>query len=243
MQLRTRVLVGGGTMIALAATALGTHVLTRRAEPSPIPQVVVTPPAPTPAPVACIPEAEEPPTPPAMPTIENCTVPGLPTGYSLKLTAEQAASFSEFLRGWIADPRNHPPAIDYQRGVLYAESEEDRGDDGPYPRSAAPETLRVCGTPATWLKTSAALAYAASAIESCCGNVCSYSGMEYAPNGILIFSPATRDGETTWALDAWVEWYSATLPEETRSTNFSYVHKALTMGGGERCPGEPAGAY
>jgi hypothetical protein len=162
----------------------------------------------------------------------------MPAGY---VHAAKTAQLVEYLNAWLADT-GRAPRIDYRGGVVFAESAEDRGDDGPYPRSAALEALHVCGTQATWLRRTLRDDMKHAEVV-CADNVCAFGGMEYQPRGFAVFHEATIDGEPAWVLDAWASVFYATLADQIRAKNFADVAAAMTRLRGATCAGEPAGAY
>ncbi|HTL31691.1 MAG TPA: hypothetical protein VL326_01125, partial [Kofleriaceae bacterium] len=130
----------------------------------------------------------------------------------------------------------------YRRGIVYVETAEDRGDDGPYPKSAAAEARRVCGSEAVWLRE-----YIRERVKnmglSCAGNVCSYGGMEYAPNGDLVFKEIGPDDDRRWAVIAWTQVYAAALAQDVVDTNYRGAIADMLKLRDTRCAGEPAGFY
>jgi len=165
----------------------------------------------------------------------------LPREYVRKLSPEDAADLVTFVDSWVRG-EGIAPAIEYRTGVVFAESREDRGDDGPLPRSAEPEGERVCGTRAVWMRSALEKALE-NAPLTCSHNICWYGGMEYAPSGYLVFRPyKTTDDQPTWALDAWIQVYDAGLPPKTAHHNENDVLEIIDRLP-KACRGEPAGAY
>ncbi len=157
-----------------------------------------------------------------------------------------SAEVRALVQDWLAERPSRVPAVVYRRGVVYVQSEEDRGDDPPYPSSAAAESERACGSHAQWLRAAVRERLrwrAAAGMVRCDGAVCCYDGMEYAPSGYVVFNPAAHDGGTVWALDAVVEIYEAALGEEEVTANRKYVAGALARLDRTRCVGEPAGLW
>lgn len=154
-------------------------------------------------------------------------------------SAADAAELRALVAGWIRDERGEAPGLQWSRGILYVESEEDRGDDPPYPRSAEPEARRVCGSEAAWLRASvrSALSWRAGGEPlTCDGNVCCYGGMEYAPVGHVGFR---RVGDS-WVLDSWVQTYVAALGPDYVRANTRFVERAVARLHAGTCQGEPA---
>src|SRR5690349_6685673 len=58
----------------------------------------------------------------------------LPASYVRDLTPDQTRELADVVNGWIYD--DEAPAIDYRRGVVRVHSDEDRGDEPPYPLPA-----------------------------------------------------------------------------------------------------------
>ena len=143
-----------------------------------------------------------------------------------------------FVTAWLTDPNAPAPSIEYRRGILYAKSADDRGDDPPYPRSADPDAKRVCGNAALWLRDylRARLAYADL---SCGEDACESSAAEYVPLQRLTFH-RTNDG---WAIDSWTLTYEAALGREYAQENIDFVKTSIAKLAHTSCPGEPAGAY
>lgn len=166
----------------------------------------------------------------------------VPAGYVRALAPEKTGELIAFVNSWIGD-HGIEPAIEYRKGVVFAHSREDRGDDGPYPRSAEPEGERVCGTKAVWMRDALSTALQHRDLV-CAKNVCWYGGMEYAPDGYLVFHPTTTvDNQQTWALDAWVEVYDRGLADDLAAQNRADVTRMMKGLESTSCPGEPAGAY
>jgi hypothetical protein len=168
----------------------------------------------------------------------------LPAELRQAVSAEDTAELVERLRGWLADGYGGEIGIAHRRGVLFVESEEDRGDDPPYPRSAAAEAARVCGTATTWLRSHLrrhlARVVAPGFGLACSGNVCTYGGMEYAPSGTVVFRRSVRDdGYARWTLDAWIQSYEAGLGPEYAEANHRFVQASLRRLAGTGCAGEP----
>jgi hypothetical protein len=150
---------------------------------------------------------------------------------------ERTSELAAFVDSWIAGT-GQPPRIAYRRGVVFAESAEDRGGEGPYPRSAGVESMRVCGTASTWLRGELRAEMENQDVE-CHQNVCAFGGMEYRPRGYAVFH--WQNGE--WYLDAWANVFSAALPLETTERNYRDTAAAMKRVATTGCPGEPAGAY
>jgi hypothetical protein len=162
----------------------------------------------------------------------------LPAAYLEQVTAEQTQALGELVEHWLRGD-NHIP-VSYRRGLVYVESAEDRGDDGPYPRSAEPEAIHACGSQALWLRSYMKQQLSYLDHLSCSQNVCSYDGMEYAPIGDLIFH-LRPDGE--WELRGWVLNYQAALGEAEQQANSASVHGGLMRLRNKSCAGEPDGSY
>jgi hypothetical protein len=263
MQLRTRASLGGLFAVsAVAATALAWHV--QRTAPTcstrviDVPVAAQTPvgaqvpvgvPVPAVQPAAPAPEddagddlsAEAPGPDAPCATIDKLELAWMPKGYVRDVGAEKTTALAQLVEAWAASD-SQEPRIEYRRGVVFARSDEDRGDDGPYPRSAQAQGQRVCGDASVWMRA-ALRERIANAVLTCDRNVCSYGGMEYAPDGYLVFREVTIDGETTWALDAWVEMYRAALPAAAADRNRAQVVSAMKRLATTACGGEPAGAY
>jgi hypothetical protein len=235
MHLWTRVSIA--SLLAIAAACAGWLVLRHPK----------TPPKPVPVPQPQLSAEEMHPCPDSMPVTdpnepflssEPVDVATLPSAYVEQVSAEQTKKLGEVVQAWLQDDGRMP--VSYRRGLVYVESAEDRGDDGPYPRSAEPEAIHACGSQALWLRS-----YIKSEISylehlSCTQNVCSYGGMEYAPNGDLIFH-LRPDGE--WELRGWVLNYQAALGEAERKANSKSVHDGLMRLRNKTCAGEPDGSY
>ncbi|MBL8625712.1 MAG: hypothetical protein JNK64_30650 [Myxococcales bacterium] len=201
------------------------------------PPALAAPPAPPPAaPPAPAPPADEPPL-----VIEAGTCDAMIAPLRQPTSAADAAALRLLVAAWLSDERAAGPGIEHRRGVVHIESEEDRGDEGPYPRSAGPEAARVCGSPTDWLRTHLrdALAWQADGLV-CDGNVCCYDGMEYAPSGYVVFHHGPGD-DAPWTLDAWVEVYTAALGPDYADANLRFVSRAIRRLARGHCAGEPAG--
>ncbi len=88
---------------------------------------------------------------PAFVTNEAVDYSSVPAPYIEKVTPEQSAKLAIIVEEWLRDDGRIP--VSYRRGLVYVESTEDRGDEGPYPRSAEPEAIHACGSQALWLRT------------------------------------------------------------------------------------------
>ena len=262
MQLRTRVSLGSlFAASAVAATALAWHervvsqqrsgVVERVAAPAVEPQAAMEAQAPGAASTDeaagdegtgdTTDEGEAPGPDAPSATIAALDLAWFPGEYLLDVGHERTAELAQLVEAWAAND-SQEPRIEYRRGVVFARSTEDRGDDGPYPKSAGPQGRRVCGDASVWLR-SALRERLANEELTCDRNVCSYGGAEYAPDGYVVFRPVTIDGEATWALDAWVETYAAALPPKMAHDNEEEVIGALDRLASTRCAGEPVGAY
>lgn len=164
---------------------------------------------------------------PALLRVSNCTPPG-----------ESDSGLADFLNKWISSG-GRAPKIAYKKGVVFIESEEDRGDDPPHPTSVEPEAMRVCGTPALWLRAAAQqhiLTYSAS----CCGFSCTIGDVvEYSPLSQLSFS--LQHGE--WVFDSWTSEYIAALSNEDRNRNRRHLELSERRLRDTMCVGEPEGYY
>jgi hypothetical protein len=198
--------------------------------------------APAPAPVAAAPPADDPEPRIAVTRGQGDLQDPLPAAYHHALTNDEADDLVKFVNTWVTQTPSRPespPSIEYRRGVVFVESAEDRGDDGPYPRSAGPEAQRACGTTSTWLRSALRETLAFRDDIECFGNICTYPGMEYAPTGYLAFRPIVRDGNREWVLEAWVQAYLLAGPD----VDFDFVPRALGRLATTSCAGEPAGYY
>jgi hypothetical protein len=167
----------------------------------------------------------------------------LPTSDVRDVTPDQTRELADVVNGWLAD--DQAPAIEYRRGVVRVHSDEDRGDEPPYPRSAAASGERICGEPAIWMRD--ALRQRLQAMGpgdlTCSHNVCSYGGAEYAPSGYLFFHSTTYMDEQIWVLDAWVEVYTSALSEDVVEKNDADVVHLMKRAAATHCGGEPDGMY
>jgi hypothetical protein len=155
-----------------------------------------------------------------------------------RMTDEESAELAKLVARWIEEPDWWSPAIVHQRGVVHVESAEDRGDEPPYPASAAPEAERVCGSAARWMRSHVRDRLdVVSEDLRCDGNVCCYAGMEYRPSGFVAFGRAGG----TWSLDAWVQLDNAGLSDEIVEANIEHVTSSLARLDHTSCRGEPAG--
>lgn len=176
-----------------------------------------------------------------------CDVSLVPPSMVEKVSATEAAELVTLVHDWLSWPDSFGlrPSIMHKRGIAFVESQEDRGDDPPYPRSAAPEAERVCGSAAQWLRSHAherLVHVSADAPLECSSNVCCYAGMEYSPDGILVFRRRTMgSGGESWSLDAWIEIHERALVEDVVDANRQYVKRSLARLAHTRCAGEPAG--
>ena len=224
--------------LALAATVERTAGRCLATAPPALAATTPPPPAPPPPPppAALDASADDPPMEIAAGTCDAMIAP-----LRQRTSAADAAALRVLVGAWLTDARTAGPGIEHRRGVVHIESEEDRGDDGPYPRSAAPEAARVCGSATGWLRTHLreALAWQADALV-CDGNVCCYDGMEYAPSGYVVFHHGPGD-DAPWTLDAWVEVYTAALGPAYADANVRFVSRAIRRLAHGHCAGEPAG--
>ena len=235
MQILARVSVGAGLLAAAGAVAfLVAHRGARVEAPAIVPQAIDD------EPVAVTAAEDDPPEAPAViveaPDGSDNGASWLPPGYVETLASDKTDDLAELVERWMTS--HDVPAIDYRRGIIYVESAEDRGDDGPYPKSAAAEAIHVCGSQALWLREYIQKMIANNEL-SCCNNVCSYGGMEYAPSGTLVFKEI--DGQ--WTLIAWTQVYDAALAQDIVDQNYRDVIAGLIRLRGAQCSGEPAGSY
>ena len=174
-------------------------------------------------------------------TIADVDLAWLPKGYVRDVGHDKTAELAQLVEAW-ASSDSEEPRIEYRKGVVFARSEEDRGDEGPTPRSAQVQDQRVCGEASVWLRDSLRRRLANETL-TCDRNVCSYGGGEYAPDGYLVFHEVDMDGEPQWALDAWIELYRAGINPDIAHQNEADVVRALRHERTTSCAGEPAGAY
>ena len=211
------------------------------------PRVPPLPPPPPPPPPAA-PGLDEPAL-PISPTVTasrgHCRLAWMPPGYVQPMSPAQTAELAHTIGAWIRGGRPaSEPAIVYARGLVFAKSEGDPGDDPPYPVSEAPEGLRVCGLPSTWAREVLQDGLARAEL-TCCDNVCRFGGRaEGDPTDWLVFRPVANDElDRRWALDAWVEVTATGVPAETVAANYRSVCGALARLRAGACPGEPPGNY
>ena len=234
MHLWTRLSVGLLiTIVAASAGGLAMHHRQKAAPPKPLHTDVSAEELHGPPDSEQVPEPE-----PPFVTMEAADYSAVTAAYIEKVTPEQSAKLAAVVENWLQHDGRIP--VSYQRGLVYVESAEDRGDDGPYPRSAEPEAIHACGSQALWLRTYMQKQLAFLDEISCANNVCSYGGMEYAPNGDLMFH-LRADGE--WELRGWVLNYQAALGEAERKANSASVRDGLMRLRAKTCAGEPDGSY
>jgi hypothetical protein len=250
---RVLALCGVSAVAITAASFASIAFLARTAPPPPEVRAVRVPiPLPVPTPIAApavapAPPADEPPPRVAVKRGQgDDQTSWLPAAYHHALSDDEAEDLVQFVNTWVTstDARPEPPpSVEYRRGVVFVESTEDRGDDGPYPRSAGPEAQRVCGTVSTWLLAALSERLHYRDDIECFGNICTYPGMEYAPRGYLVFRPIDRDRDLgrAWVLEAWVQSYELFGPDAEKEADF--IPTALDRLATTRCPGEPAGYY
>jgi hypothetical protein len=232
MQILARVSVAAGLVAGASVAAV---VVAHRGRPMEAPTIAQ--PVLDDEPVAMVALDDVPPPQPAVAVDDPEGPTWLPPGYVETLPHDKTDALATLVEDWLAG--HDEPAIDYKRGVVFVESEEDRGDDGPYPKSAQPEAVRACGSEALWLRTFIQQQIANNEL-TCSNNVCSYGGMEYAPSGTLVFHEGA-DGR--WQLVAWTQVYEAALVEDVVDKNYRDVIAGLIKLRDTRCTGEPAGSY
>lgn len=226
------------SLMAVATSAYAAYRATRPTSPlaiEPMPARAVAVPTPAPAPPPILDEPDDDDEPPPVP-IGSCADPVI-ASLVRPTTAADAAALRALLAEWRRDPSAPGPGIAHRRGVMYVQSEEDRGDDPPYPRSADPEASRVCGSPTEWLHAEVRRNLAFREL-SCEGNVCCYESSEYAPRGYLVFHHGPGD-DAPWTLDAWIEVHVAALMPGYADANRSFVTRAIAQLASTSCPGEP----
>lgn len=250
MLLHTRVtlasLFAGSAVLSTILAWHAQHPVATQLVVAPMP-IVQTVPAPAPPPPTTRDELEtetvdEPPGPQApIASVGPLELGWMPEGYVRDVGPDKTESLAQAIVAW-ATTDSQQPRIEYRKGVVFARSTEDRGDDGPYPRSAGPRGDRVCGEASVWLRQ-ALRQRLEDEVLTCDRNVCSYGGMEYAPDGYLVFREIDLGGGPEWALDAWVETYRAALDPATAARNQAEVVHALRHELTTSCAGEPTGAY
>jgi hypothetical protein len=235
-------LFAGCTTALLGSVALVLLHPAFEKRPAPAPP----PPAPPPAPIA-VAHVEAAPLEPIEPAPGpavlrgSCGAASLPPGYHTPLDAAGEQKLVHAVATWLRDAHGYgdTPRIEHRRGVAFIESEEDRGDDPPYPRSAAPEATRVCGTAARWLRADLHDELHHRGELTCEDNVCCYGGMEYQPSGLVVF----RDLGGTWVLDTWVSVYRSALGEHVVAANERHLTRSLRrLAADGGCRNEPPGA-
>jgi hypothetical protein len=240
---RDRVVVVASMASAAVAGAVLAVVAMAPIAPSP----PAPPPSPSPAPPPQAVLADEPEAAASDPIVRAgaCSASLRAVAYVQDVSATDAAELVQVIDAWLREPASYRvgPRIEHQRGVVYVESEEDRGDSPPYPTSASPEAARVCGTAAGWLRSDLEARLSHAEGLTCDGNVCCYhGGVEYAPDGAVSFHRVEDpDGEARWVLDAWVEVYTTALGAEYVDENRRFATTSLRRLASTGCPGEPAG--
>jgi hypothetical protein len=237
MQILARVSMAAGLA---AMTATGAWLLLRREVTVSVPQLVAPVADEDPAPMVAADEA--PPEEPAVIVEDAAPTTWMPPGYVEAISRDKTEELAAFVQDWITSDKTMAPSIEYKRGILYIESAEDRGDDGPYPRSAQPEGKRVCGTEAVWLRD-----YIREQMKygslSCAGNVCTQYGMEYMPTSSFVFKEIGPEDDRRWTLIAWTQVYEAALVQDVVDANYRSVIANMIKLRDTRCPGEPEGFY
>jgi hypothetical protein len=179
---------------------------------------------------------------PAIPQVRagSCDVGWLPSGTTRDLSDDDAEALASAVRDWIAGDGSQ--VIASERGIVYAKSEDDRGDDPPYPPEAGPLAARACGLGARWLADHLRARFALSAGPDgdgvvCEENVCCSAGMEYVPHARIVFSQDPDRG--VWTIDSALFVNEAALGEEYVARNRAFVAAALTRLASRRCGREP----
>ncbi|MBZ0237702.1 MAG: hypothetical protein K8M05_35635, partial [Deltaproteobacteria bacterium] len=146
----------------------------------------------------------------------TCDLSLLPASMVEEPAEDDAAALRVMLNEWLGAPHaefRRGPGIEHRRGIVHVESEEDRGDDPPYPRSAEPEAQRVCGSAAAWLRTHLRERLQFEGL-ACQGNVCCFDGMEYHPAGLVVFRRGAVVDGPDWMIEGWIEVHVAALAPE-----------------------------
>lgn len=170
----------------------------------------------------------------------TCETSWLPAGTARDLSDADEAALASAVREWLAGEgyRVQPGS----GGIVFAKSEDDRGDDPPYPPEASALAARACGLGARWLvdHLRARLEIPAGPDGEglvCDENVCCFAGMEFVPHGTVVFA---RDAERdVWTVESALFVSEAALSEETVSRNRAFVAGALGRLAGASCEGEP----
>jgi hypothetical protein len=237
MQILARYSVAAGLA---AMSAVGAWLLVHRSEDAGAPQLV--PPPIDDEPLTAIAKDSAPPEEPAV-IVEDVDGPTwMPPGYVDDVSRDKTEELAALVQDWLTSPTGSSPVIEFKRGILYIESDEDRGDDGPYPTSAQAEGRRVCGSDAIWMREYIRQRYQNDSV-SCAGNVCTIGGMEYAPTSSLVFKEIGPDEDRRWALIAWTQVYEAALVQDVVDANYRTVIASMIRLRDTRCSGEPAGFY
>lgn len=229
--------VAAASMVVLCVSVVMLRASAPRSLPAAPPRAI----SPEPVPPAADAEPDE--VPPRA-TAGTCNVSRVPASMVQRLSDEDAAALVTLVNDWLDAPTPFGPRpdIEHRRGIVHVESEEDRGDDPPYPRSAGPEAQRVCGSAAAWLRTH--LRERLRRVEglACQGNVCCYAGMEYMPTGFVVFHRAEGEDGPAWVIEGWVQVHVAALVDEIATANWRHAETALRRLADTRCPGEPPGS-
>jgi len=175
----------------------------------------------------------------------ECDTSWLPPGLATDVRDDEARELLELVQSWVEG--RYGPAIDHERGIAFAKSEDDLGADPPYPSFVLRDASRACGRNAVWLRE-----HARSLLEThaspefgggvqCSENVCCYDALgEYDSGGTLVFARAGEEGGR-WTLRAVaVLANNGTLGNEWVDGERAWVTAALARNARGRCAGEPS---
>ncbi|UJR78421.1 hypothetical protein [Sandaracinus amylolyticus] len=150
------------------------------------------------------------------------------------------ASLASEVRAWLGGEGSRIVAS--RTGIVFAKSEDDRGDDPPHPPEAAALAARACGLGARWLVDHLRARLSISAGPdgdgvTCDDDVCCVRGMEFVPNATVVFR---RDAEReVWEVTTALLVNEAALTEETIARNRRFAADAVQRLEGRTCEGEP----
>ncbi|WP_053236167.1 hypothetical protein [Sandaracinus amylolyticus] len=168
----------------------------------------------------------------------TCDTSWLPEGTTRDVADDE--SLAREVRAWLAGEGGRIVAA--HDGIVFAKSEDDRGDDPPYPPEASALAARTCGLGARWLvdHLRARLSIAAGPDGdgvTCEDDVCCMRGMEFVPNATVVFH---RDPEReVWGVETALLVNEGALTDEAITRNRRFVADAVRQLAARSCEGEP----
>lgn len=155
---------------------------------------------------------------------------------------EQAGALRTLVTDWLAGAEWPRPGIELRSGVIFIDQPEP--SDSPDRPDPPTKVMRVCGRPATWLRSHLRDEMRQAAINAqvwCGDTTCCFGGYEYTPERCVRFRHQGDDPETAeWIIVSWSSFWDIDRHDEYTADDrrLALARRRLA---GTRCHGEPRG--